>query len=103
MIKEVGNSLMDGRELANITLPIQLFEAKSFLEKMTEGWAYAPTYLTRAAHIFSVVVRLQGTLDIANNTRSTGAVQKRHHLRRRRHSPHPCLPEAVSAVFHITS
>jgi hypothetical protein len=49
MIKEVGNSLMDGRELANITLPIQLFEAKSFLEKMTEGWAYAPTYLTRAA------------------------------------------------------
>jgi hypothetical protein len=51
MIKEVGNSLMDGRELANITLPIQLFEPKSFLQKLTEGFAYAPTYLTRAARI----------------------------------------------------
>jgi len=49
MIKEVGNSLLDGRELSNITLPVEIFEPKSFLEAITSGWAYAPTYLTRAA------------------------------------------------------
>jgi hypothetical protein len=59
MVKEVGNTLMDGRELVNITLPIQLFEAKSFLAKMTEGWAYAPTFLTRAALTSDPVERLK--------------------------------------------
>jgi len=49
MIKMVGSSLLEGRDLTTLTLPIQLFEPKSFLEKITEGWAYAPTFLTKAA------------------------------------------------------
>jgi len=49
VIKELGHSVLEGRELTEISLPVYLFEPKSFLEKMTEGWCYAPTFLTKAA------------------------------------------------------
>lgn len=49
IIKEVGNSILDGRDLSTLTLPIDLFEPCSFLEKMTISWSYAPVYLTAAA------------------------------------------------------
>lgn len=49
ILKEVGNSILDGRDLSTLTLPIDLFEPCSFLEKMCVSWAFAPTYLTAAA------------------------------------------------------
>jgi len=51
VIKELGHSVFEGRELTEISLPIYLFEPKSFLAKMTEGWCYAPTFLSKAADI----------------------------------------------------
>jgi len=59
LVKDIGNSLMEGRELSNLTLPIQLFEPKSFLERMTESWLFAPIYLTRAALTTDPVERLK--------------------------------------------
>ena len=49
ILKEVGNSILDGRDLSTLTLPIDLFEPCSFLEKMCVSWSFAPTYLTAAA------------------------------------------------------
>eukprot|EP01132_Coremiostelium_polycephalum_P003275 gene3275-4102_t len=59
LVKSVGNSIIEGKELVNTTLPIALFEARSFLEKLTDTWCYAPTYLNRAAEATDPVERLK--------------------------------------------
>lgn len=59
IVKEVGNSILDGRDLSTLTLPIDLFEPCSFLEKMCVSWSYAPTFLTAAAHATDPVERLK--------------------------------------------
>lgn len=59
IVKEVGNSILDGRDLSTLTLPIDLFEPCSFLEKMCVSWSYAPTFLTTAAHATDPVERLK--------------------------------------------
>jgi len=59
LVKTVGNSLMEGRELTNLTLPVTLFEPSSFLEKMSQSWLMAPTYLTKAALTKDPVERMK--------------------------------------------
>jgi hypothetical protein len=50
LAKMVGITFIEGKDLSNISLPIpQLFEPRSFLEKMTDAWGYLPTFLTKAA------------------------------------------------------
>eukprot|EP01113_Clastostelium_recurvatum_P045753 TRINITY_DN790_c0_g1_i1.p1 TRINITY_DN790_c0_g1~~TRINITY_DN790_c0_g1_i1.p1 ORF type:complete len:317 (+),score=78.93 TRINITY_DN790_c0_g1_i1:71-952(+) len=51
IVKGLGNSILEGKELVNTTLPIHLFESRSFLERLTDIWAYAPRYLPQAAAI----------------------------------------------------
>jgi len=51
VVKSLGNSILEGKELVSTTLPISLFEPRSFLERLTDIWAYAPRYLPRAAEI----------------------------------------------------
>ncbi len=50
---------MEGRELTNLTLPVTLFESSSFLEKMSQSWLFAPTYLSRAALAKDPVERMK--------------------------------------------
>eukprot|EP01133_Synstelium_polycarpum_P002256 gene2256-2556_t len=59
LVKSVGNSIIEGKELTNTTLPIQLFEARSFLEKLTDTWCYAPCYLPKAAACTNPVERMK--------------------------------------------
>jgi len=49
LVKSVGNSIIEGKELTNTCLPISLFEPRSFLEKLSDTWGYAPNYLSLAA------------------------------------------------------
>jgi len=51
VVKGLGNSILEGKELVSTTLPIHLFEPRSFLERLTDLWAYAPRYLPQAAAI----------------------------------------------------
>ncbi|KAF2074806.1 hypothetical protein CYY_003909, partial [Polysphondylium violaceum] len=50
LVKSVGNSIIEGKELTNTTLPISLFEPRSFLEKLSDTWGYSPIYLNQAAN-----------------------------------------------------
>lgn len=51
VVKSLGSSILEGKELTNQCLPIYLFESRSFLERLTDIWAYAPKYLPVAASI----------------------------------------------------
>jgi hypothetical protein len=49
LVKQVGSSLLEGRDLVSVSLPVKLFETRSFLQRLADGWRYCPFYLNRAA------------------------------------------------------
>eukprot|EP00696_Hemimastix_kukwesjijk_P009341 gnl/Hemi2/21834_TR7289_c0_g1_i1.p1 gnl/Hemi2/21834_TR7289_c0_g1~~gnl/Hemi2/21834_TR7289_c0_g1_i1.p1 ORF type:complete len:435 (+),score=130.94 gnl/Hemi2/21834_TR7289_c0_g1_i1:145-1305(+) len=48
-VKKIGSSILQGKNLMHISLPVGLFEPRSYLERMTDIWCYAPVFLTAAA------------------------------------------------------
>ncbi|KYQ96866.1 oxysterol binding family protein [Tieghemostelium lacteum] len=59
LVKSVGNSIVEGKELVNTCLPISLFEPRSFLEKLTDTFAYASFYLNKAAECTDPLERMK--------------------------------------------
>jgi hypothetical protein len=55
MIKRVGSNIIQGRSVMSISLPIEIFESRSFLERMARGYGYAPVYLEKATKIKNVL------------------------------------------------
>jgi hypothetical protein len=49
LVKQVGNNLMEGKDLTRVSLPVQIFEPRSFLERVTDYWCYMPRFLPAAA------------------------------------------------------
>lgn len=49
VMMQVGSQLLQGKLAVRISLPIRIFEPKSLLERVANGWNYAPTVLKKAA------------------------------------------------------
>jgi hypothetical protein len=53
MVKEimvqVGTQILSGKSAVRISLPIRIFEPRTLLERVADGWNYAPTLLKKAA------------------------------------------------------
>jgi len=50
-IKQMGFNVMHGKSILNISLPIKVFDSKSFLEKIAMFMKMAPYYFEKAAAI----------------------------------------------------
>lgn len=48
-MKQMGASIMQGKSLISMSLPINIFEPRSYLQKIAMQMLQAPVYLTRAA------------------------------------------------------
>lgn len=59
LIKSFGANLVSGRSVVNISLPVRVFEPRSFLERIPDAWCYAPIFLTKAAFAPTPLERLQ--------------------------------------------
>ena len=47
---QLGKKLLSGSfDLVNISLPVKMFEPRSYLEKLADVWVY-PKFLEQAAH-----------------------------------------------------
>ena len=46
---QVGSQLLTGKLGVRISLPIRIFEPRTLLERVADGWNYAPTLLKKAA------------------------------------------------------
>lgn len=46
---QVGSQLLAGKLAVRISLPIRIFEPRTLLERVADGWNYAPTLLKKAA------------------------------------------------------
>eukprot|EP01100_Stratorugosa_tubuloviscum_P008315 TRINITY_DN345_c4_g1_i1.p1 TRINITY_DN345_c4_g1~~TRINITY_DN345_c4_g1_i1.p1 ORF type:complete len:361 (-),score=190.07 TRINITY_DN345_c4_g1_i1:115-1197(-) len=65
LIKQMGQNLTQGASVINISMPVRLFEPRSYLQRITDGWCYAPVYLTRAANASDPVERLKCVVTFA--------------------------------------
>jgi hypothetical protein len=52
LLRQFGQAITQGRDLTSVSLPIQLFEPRSYLERLTDAWVYGPIFLTRAGRRF---------------------------------------------------
>ncbi len=49
LMKSAGKTLMEGKNVVGISLPVRIFEPRSTMERICDGWAFGPIYLNRAA------------------------------------------------------
>ncbi|KAJ0400970.1 hypothetical protein P43SY_008773 [Pythium insidiosum] len=49
VMMQVGSQLLSGKLAVRISLPIRIFEPRTLLERVADGWNYAPTLLKKAA------------------------------------------------------
>ncbi|KAJ6229199.1 oxysterol-binding protein [Anaeramoeba flamelloides] len=65
LVKSIGKEILDGKELTRISMPIGLFEPRSFLERLADSFAYAPVYLERAYGSINPIERLKNVIVFA--------------------------------------
>jgi len=59
LLKKMGRNIMEGKSIINISLPVSIFEPRSFLERITDVWCYLPCYLPKAAVAKEPIERLK--------------------------------------------
>ena len=50
LLKTAGKTLMEGKNIVGVSLPVRIFEPRSSIERMTDIWSFGPIYLNRAAY-----------------------------------------------------
>jgi hypothetical protein len=65
LVKSFGKNLVAAKELTSISMPVRLFEPRSYLERLADGWWSAPTFLNKAAHTSDPVERLKLVMTFA--------------------------------------
>ena len=51
LLRRIGSTLLTGKSLTNLSMPVHIFETRSILERMSNALTFAPTYLERAAKL----------------------------------------------------
>jgi hypothetical protein len=59
MVKKIGSSLMSGKSIINISLPVIIFEKRSNLERHAYQLTYAPLYFEQAARMTDPVEQMK--------------------------------------------
>ncbi len=59
LVKSFGSNLIQGKSVVNVSLPVRIFEPRSFLQRIPDAWCFAPIFLTRAAFAETPLQRFQ--------------------------------------------
>lgn len=65
LMKTVGKTLIEGKNVVSISLPVRIFEPRSTLERVCDFWAFGPIYLNRAAHCIDPLERFKNVVTFA--------------------------------------
>ena len=49
MLKKIGSNLLTGKSLLSVSLPVEIFETRSNLERFAYSFSFAPRYLEEGA------------------------------------------------------
>jgi len=58
LVKKIGSNLLEGKDLVSVSLPVYLFEPRSFLHRVSDNWAMYHQFLFKAAEEKDPVRRL---------------------------------------------
>jgi hypothetical protein len=59
VVKEVAKCFLTGRGVVGISLPVRIFEPRSALERVLDGFSFAPEYLTKACKTKDSLLRMK--------------------------------------------
>ena len=62
LLKQAGSNLIHGRSIMNVSLPLEVFEQRSFLERFARSFGHAPIFLEKAGSITNVIEQMKYTL-----------------------------------------
>jgi len=65
LIKQLGQSITKGASLTKIAVPVHIAEPRSYVERIADGWCFAPIYLTKAANIEDPLERFKNVIAFA--------------------------------------
>lgn len=49
IIKQLSSNIMSGKSIMNMSLPVEIFDSRSILERVAMGFGYAPKFLIPAS------------------------------------------------------
>lgn len=55
IIKQLGSNIMSGKSIMNMSLPVEIFDSRSMLERIAMGFGFAPKYLVPASKCTDVI------------------------------------------------
>ena len=59
LIKRIGSNFLQGKSIMNISMPVTVFEGKSFLQRMARSFGHAPLYFRKAAESKNVIEQIK--------------------------------------------
>jgi len=59
VVKEIAKCIFTGRGVVGISLPVRIFEPRSALEKVLDGFSFAPEYLSKACKTTDSIERMK--------------------------------------------
>lgn len=51
MLKMIGSNLLSGKSILSISLPVEIFETRSNLERFAYSFGFAPRFLEEGARL----------------------------------------------------
>ena len=48
ILKQLGSNLLSGKSVMSMSLPVEIFDDRSILERTAESYCFAPLFLGRA-------------------------------------------------------
>lgn len=49
IVKQIGANIISGKSILNVSLPVDIFESRSLLERSASSFGYAPKFLKPVA------------------------------------------------------
>lgn len=62
IIKQTMATVMAGKPIASVSLPVRIFEPRSSIQRIADLWSGAPLYLSKAASSTDPVERLMNVI-----------------------------------------
>ena len=61
-LKKIGMNLLEIKDVIRTSLPVQIFEPKSYLQRVVDGFIFAPSLLYKASRTFRCTFRFSDEL-----------------------------------------
>lgn len=62
MLKSIGSNLLSGKSILNISLPVEIFEIRSNLERFAYSFTFAPRFLEQGSKVATPAEQMKFTL-----------------------------------------